>query len=74
MEDGGGKGSAEGSLGGVLRGQGSSLWCEVAASTWPQHVAALREAELTHWKRRLGREEYRKTGGEGEMERRVELL
>lgn len=24
---------------GGRRGQGSSLWCELAASTWPPHVA-----------------------------------
>ncbi len=46
---------SQGPQGGVLRGQGSSLWCEVAASTWPRHVAALRQAELTLCKKRLSR-------------------
>lgn len=55
--------------GGVLWGQGSKvLWCEVAASTWPQHVAALCEAELTRWKRRLGRGKQKDGEGGGREE------
>lgn len=39
----------------------------MAASTWPWHVAALREAELTRWKRRLGRGKQKDgEGGGGE--------
>lgn len=36
---GGGCSSEERPQGGGRLGQGSSLWCELAASTWPQHVA-----------------------------------
>lgn len=48
--------------GGGLRGQGSSLWCEVAGRKWARHVAALREAGLARWKRRLGRRKQRGVG------------